>query len=165
MVCHRLGRVRGTWALRWSASLIPTTLTSVDILTTVGGWWLGCIPISAVWVAIGSNAENFPLYPCRHWFFFFFFFSKWKWNPTGKLHLTPLISTASGAISGRLDHVLLLDSDSSGRESEVDAAQISLTIIYFFVWVMTTTSQHVNIYKSCGVGRATKQQVWIHWEL
>ena len=51
----------------------------------------------------------------------------------------PLISTASGAISGRLDHVLLLDSDSSGRESEVDAAQISLTIIYFFVRVMTTT--------------------------
>ena len=112
------------------------------------GWQLGQMLKTFLYILVGID-----------------FFSKWKWNPTGKLHLMPLISTASGAISGRLDHVLLLDSDSSGLESEVDAAQISLTIIYFFVRVMTTTSQHVNIYKSCGVGRATKQQVWIHWEL
>ena len=39
VVCHRLGRVRGTWALSWSASLIPTALTSVDIQRLVVGGW------------------------------------------------------------------------------------------------------------------------------
>ena len=38
-------------------------------------------------------------------------------------------STASGSISGLFDLVLLIDSDGLGRESEVDDAQLLLTLI------------------------------------
>ena len=57
--CHRLGRVRDTWALGWSVTLTPTTLTCVDILTilfVVGG--SGVSPYELiVWVVIGKNAD------------------------------------------------------------------------------------------------------------
>jgi len=47
----------------------------------------------------------------------------------GKARRKPWSSTASRSISGRLDSVLPLDIDRQGRESEADAAQLSLTII------------------------------------
>ena len=60
-------------------------------------------------------------------------------------------STASGLSSRCPDTVLLLDPARSGRESEVDSACLSLTIIQFTVHVIlisNTHSQQAHIYKS-----------------
>ena len=60
-------------------------------------------------------------------------------------------STASGLSSRCPDTVLPLDPARSGRESEVDAARLSLTIIQFTVHVIlisNTDSQQAHICKS-----------------
>jgi hypothetical protein len=48
----------------------------------------------------------------------------------------------------------LIDSE---QESEDDAAQLFLTLIH--------VKRKSQPQKSCGDGRATKEQVWMHWEL
>ena len=75
-------------------------------------------------------------------------------------------STASGLSSRCLDTVLPLDHARSGRESEVNSAFFSFTIIQFtthVILIIYTQQQQAHIRKPhekpCGDGRAAKQTV------
>ena len=80
-------------------------------------------------------------------------------------------STASGLSSRCPGTILPLDPARSGRESVVDSACLSLTIIQFSAHVISISNTHsqqahiCNTQKPCGDGRAAKQQVRKHWKL
>ena len=74
-------------------------------------------------------------------------------------------STAPGLSSRCLDTVLPLDPARSGRESEVDSARLSLTIIQFtarVILIIYTQQQQAHIRKPhkkpCGDGRAASSR-------
>lgn len=95
-------------------------------------------------------------------------YSNTLWRVKGKIRQqkTSWPSNASSSVSSRLDLVLLLGSNGSGRESEVDdIAQLFLTLNKFIAQVIShpTSSIPPSSYplKSCGDRRATKRQVWV----
>lgn len=73
----------------------------------------------------------------------------------GLLTVSTLATPAPGFISSRLDYVLLLDQDASGRESADDAAHVLITLNQVTRNYDIRKSSYLN--KSCGDGGTATQ--------